>query len=179
MTRRQFRMFEFFLVAAVIGVIALMGISRYLDLGRETRRIGFELLSHHFTTAVANARVHWLIQGVQGGSREFLEGDGAHLYMSPAGWPASTENKITSVPQDLTPDDCLDLWFELLQNPMQASLEGKEPRGERRYHISLLERGICRYELVTREYNSHYFDYSPADGRVSLRVPTNEKIPDL
>lgn len=172
-------MFEFFIVAAVIGVVALVGISRYLDLGRETRRIGFELLSHHFTTAVANARVHWLIQGVQGGSREFLVRDESHLYMSPAGWPASNERKMISVTKDLTPDDCLYLWLELLQNPMQASLEGKEARGERRYHISLVKPGVCRYELVTSEYNSHYFDYSPADGRVRLKVPTNGKIPDL
>lgn len=172
-------MLEFFIVAAVIGVIALTAISRYLDLGRETRRIGFELLSHHFTTAVANARVHWLVQGVQKSSLEFLEWDESRLYMSPAGWPASTEHKITSVTEELTSDDCLHLWLELLQNPMQATLEDKEPRGERRYHISLVKPGICRYELVTREHNSHYFDYSPADGRVSLRVPTNEKIPDL
>lgn len=172
-------MFEFFIVAAVIGVIALAGISRYLELGRETRRIGFELLSHNFTTAVANARAHWLIQKINGNARDYLDMEGLLLYMTSAGWPASGERSIASVERDLTAGDCLLLWQKLLQNASPASLEGAQARGERRYHIRLAAAGVCRYELVSETFESHYFDYLPATGQVVLTVPVSKKISTL
>jgi len=179
MTLRGFRIFEFFIVAAVIGVIVSAGISRYLELGRETRRIGFELLSHNFTTAVANARVHWLIQKMNGSARAYLDMEGVPLYMSPTGWPASGERKVASIERDLTAGDCLLLWQNLLQNPSPVSLEGTQARGERRYHIRLAAAGVCRYELVTEVFESHYFDYLPTTGQVVLNVPVNKKMPAL
>jgi len=177
--RRAHRRYEFLLVTAVIGVVALVGIDRYLELGRDTRRMGFELLAHHFTTAVAGVRVQWLIQKAQTGERRFIELDGSRIFFSPAGWPAGIDQDFVSVKDDLVAADCLKLWQVLLQNPSPASLEGTQVRGSRRYHIRLPAPGICRYELVTRVTGSLYFDYSPVSGQIIITVPTENKIPAL
>lgn len=169
-------MFEFLLVIAIIGVIVLLGISRYLELGRETQRLGFELLAHNFTASVAGARAQWLIQGTQSGATQYLDVDGVRLYMSEQGWPARVHDKVDAVGTDVTAKDCLTLWQTLLRNPAQASVDGEEVRGTQRYHISLQGAGICRYELVTGLPGNHYFDYFPSDGSVSINMPISEAI---
>lgn len=192
MTRRGFRMFEFLLVVCIFGVIVLVGVSRYLELGRETRRLGFELLAHHYTTAVAGVRARWLIQGGSHPSVEFngVEFEGIHVRLSPEGWPIDAEHpteknseesseKTNGVEGDQSSARCLRLWRALLQNPMPASLEGGEQRGERRYHITEVDRYVCRYELVTKESGPYYFDYSAKTGQVLIQVPPQEKISDL
>ena len=176
-TRRGFRLFELLLVITIFGVIVLVGISRYLDLGRETRRLGFELLSHNFTAAVASLRVQWLIQGRAG---DEVELDGVRVLFSSTGWPMSADVEIAQLELDKAPPArCLQLWRALLQNPALATLAGSEERGERRYHISLIDAETCRYELVTKDIESYYFDYSSATGQVLIQVPVNQKIPDL
>jgi type II secretory pathway pseudopilin PulG len=177
--RRGFRMFEFLLVTAIIGVIVLFGISRYLELGRETQRLGFELLAHNFTASVAGARAQWLIQSMQGGTRQYLDVDGIRLYMNEQGWPARVGDQIDSVNQDLTAKDCLKLWQALLRNAVRASVEGEEARGEAGYHISLSGTANCRYELVTEFPDGHYFDYSPTDGKVTIYALIGKETPDV
>lgn len=177
-TRRGFRLFELLLVITVVGVVVLVGISRYLDLGRETRRMGFELLAHNFTTAAANAHVHWLIQRSGGGARDHIEHETTRIYMSATGWPVSAL-ALVNAGGNLTASDCFSLWQALLQNPPQASLDGESPRGQRRYHVSVIEPRTCRYELVTRELNSHSFHYFPDSGQVLIHVPTHKKISEL
>lgn len=170
-------MFELLLVITIFGVIVLVGVSRYLDLGRETRRMGFELLAHNFTTAVASVRVQWLLQGRTHTELQFEE---TRFWFSPTGWPLNaTDDSIESVFGDQPASRCLHLWQALLLNPMQATLAGSEERGQRRYHIRLIDADTCRYELVTKETESYYFDYSSVTGQVLIQIPVHQKVSDL
>lgn len=175
--RRGFRMFELLLVITIFGVIVLVGVSRYLDLGRETRRMGFELLAHNFTAAVAGLRVQWLIQGQAGNE---IDLDGIRVLFNPKGWPASAETDMAESGANVAPAArCIQLWQALLQNPAPATLAGREERGERRYHISLVDADTCRYELVSRDIDTYYFDYSSVTGQVLIQVPVQQKVSDL
>lgn len=172
-TRRGFRLFEFLLVTVIFGIIVLFAVNRFEELGRETRRLGFELLAHNFTTAVAGVRTRWLIQG----QPEVVVLEGWDLRMSPEGWPLAT---TSATEQGLEQGAaCLSLWQTLFQNPQPATVEGSQLRGERRYHIRGLNNEFCRYELVTKERESHYFDYTAKTGQVLIHVPLQKKIPDL
>lgn len=194
---RERRRYEFFIVAVVIGLVMLVGIDRYLELGRETRRIGFELLAHHFATAVAGVRVQWLLNKTharnRGETNSHVELNGFRFYMSEGGWPAqvvhdeekkdSEDNRQKDEQQEdeqqevqLTAADCLKLWQALLQNPPQASVEGMQARGSQRYHIRLLEDGICRYERVFKGVNNIYFDYASSNGQVTINGPTHTQV---
>jgi MSHA pilin protein MshB len=186
---RERRRYEFFIVAVVIGLITLVAIDRYLELGRETRRIGFELLAHHFATAVAGVRVQWLLNKTHAGNRgetnSQVELDGFRFYMNEGGWPAqvahdeekkdSQDNGQKNEQQEvqLTAAGCLKLWQALLQNSPQASVEGMQARGSQRYHIRLLEEGVCRYERVFKGVNNIYFDYASSNGQVTINGPAH------
>lgn len=184
---RGFRVFEFLVVSVIIGVLVLVAINRYEALGRETRRLGFELLAHNFTAAVAGVRAHWFIQG----QPKVTSVDGEQILMSTTGWPsgivtrAATRALVTQrANTNLNANQkqveiCWQLWETLLQNPSPTTLEGQQQRGEQRYHISWVENEFCRYELVTKRLNSHYFDYSPKTGQVLLHVPVQKEISTL
>lgn len=184
---RERRRYEFFFVTVIIGLIMLVGIDRYLELGRETRRIGFELLAHHFTTAVAGVRVQWLLKkshigthiGTHSGSysgahvreNHYVDLDGFRFYINENGWPVKVVEDEEELEAQLTATDCLKLWQALLQNPPQASMEGREKNGSRRYHVRLVEQSRCRYELVLKGSAAMYFDYASANGQVIINGP--------
>lgn len=172
-TRRQSRLFEFLVVVIVISFVLLVAVSRYTHVGMETKRLGFELLAHNFTTSVANARAQHLIHR----SQHQLATDEERLFFTVTGWPVSVRPDVIDVARDLTVQDCLQLWQNLLQNALPASVEGSDDRGRRRYHVSLARPGVCRYEMVSDIPDAYHFDYTPMTGQVRIAVPENKKNP--
>ncbi len=168
---RLSKRFEYMLVILVTGVIALVAIDRYQALGRETQRLGFELLSHRFAEAAAHMNVHWLLQQGRGGNPGYLDLEGKRIYVNAQGWPRGAR----PVSQPLRNEDCAYLWDELLQNPPPASLQGAVGaayvRGEQRYHIGLRLGEVCRYELLLRERTVYAFEYDTRTGQVRLVLP--------
>lgn len=179
--QRGWSRFEGLIVASAIGLIMLVGISRYIDLARDTRRVGFELLAHNFSAAVAMTRVQWLLKISSDGQTEYLVAGDKNLYLNAEGWPVATEpvSSESSTNGKIPVRQCYQLWQVMLQNPESATLEGRDTRGKRRFHISSIGKGACRYELVTKDPGSHFFDYFPATGQIILSVPVQKSIPSL
>jgi MSHA pilin protein MshB len=180
--QRGWSRFEWLITVSAIGIVLLFAVTRYLDMAREGRRMGFELLAHHFTAAVAMTRAHWLIN--RAASNEFfIEINGQGIYMSEEGWPASASpvliGREAETQLEKSPAACQELWQTLLQNPEPATLEGQSSWGQRRYHISRINEHVCRYELVTKERGSHFFDYDVRTGQVMVTTPPYKEISSL
>lgn len=173
--------FEGLIVVSAIGLVVLVGISRYLDLARDSRRVGFELLAHNFTVAVAMTRVQWLLKISSHGQEGYLVAGDKNIYVNAEGWPVGleplrSENRANG---KIPVRQCYDLWQAMLQNPEPATLEGRDTRGKRRFHISSVGKEACRYELVTKERGSHFFDYFPRTGQIIINLPVQKSISRL
>ena len=169
--------FEWLIAVSVIGIVLLFAVVRYLDMAREGRRMGFELLAHHFTAGVALARASWLINRVNP-EQFFVQIDGQFIYMSDQGWPMSTEPVVAKDEPEKATAFCQQLWESLLQNPQQATV-AESDWGQRQYHISSPKQGMCRYELVTEPRGSHFFDYNVQTGQVSVTTPAAKQVSSL
>lgn len=175
---RGWSRFEWLLTVSAIGIVMLFAVTRYIDLAREGRRMGFELLAHNFTAAVAMTRAHWLINR-RSVNEFFVDINGQLIYMTPEGWPLATMPIEDKDEAKVSAAICHQLWQALLQNPEPATLEGETSRGQRRYHITRIDDDICEYELVTKERGSHVFNYNIGTGQVLITTPPHKKISTL
>ncbi|RYY75995.1 MAG: hypothetical protein EOO52_00225 [Gammaproteobacteria bacterium] len=157
--------FEFFFVMSAIGILMLVALGRYQALAEETRRVSFEVIVNNFSAAIYNHHARWITaqQSQQDGSSLVI--DGHHIYFSPTGWPiaALVENNIVN-PLSIT--TCLSLWQHLLQNPPLISFTGGDAYGTQKYHLSLIENKICRYEYVSDPPQKLFLDYQPTNGKI-------------
>lgn len=194
--QRGWSRFEWLIVVSAIGLVLLIGIARYLDLARESRRVGFELLAHNFTAAIAMTRAQWLVKNSGEKRENVLDLGEKIIYFNAEGWPVAAKQVASSIAlEDEKLEDeklgekklenenlvrqCYELWQVMLQNPEPATLEGKSDWGQRRYHIASLGKGVCRYQLVTKKQNSHFFDYFLHNGQVLITVPVQDSVSSL
>lgn len=155
--------FNFFVVVIVIAIIALAALSRYSIMASDARIMRLEIISHHFMTGAANARVEFLLHTIANKNitePQYLMIEGNTLYFSSQGWPASTSAVVTNAYQP-TDEDCYQLWTLLLQNPTAIGKLGDlKTRSEYR---TTATKEACRYKLATEHA---YFDYFPMTGRL-------------
>ena len=151
--------FEFFVVIIVIAIIALAALSRYSLMADDARILRLEIISHHFITGAANARIQFLVSKNDLIRSAKLEELDKPLYFSNQGWPASTLGPVASNYQP-TDEDFYQLWQRLLQNP--APISKGLTKSRRQYRTFALPNN-CRYEFSD---GTAYFDYFPLDGRL-------------
>jgi hypothetical protein len=155
--------FEFFVVATVIALIALVALDRYTLMAKDTQVLRLQIISQHFMTAAANLRVEFLVAHVAKSSTLINKGllvDGKFIYMSDQGWPGSFSTPVTDNFQP-TENDCYQLWKILLQNPPPIAF-GQRASKFHKYRVATQPKG-CRYTMIKGEA---YFDYFPLTGRV-------------
>lgn len=170
-----FSLLELVVVLVVIGLLAAGGLFYYQDLLKESRRTSMEILAHRFTTATALVHAQWILQG--GGSHRapgmLVDVDGIGVYVNERGWPANTDGG-SARSSDQTDDECRQLWMALLQNPPLATVGSNVPAVDelrQRFHISQVGGRICRFQLITRDAGTHYFDYNTTTGQVLIHTP--------
>lgn len=155
--------YEFFVAVIVIAIIALAGLSRYSLMAEDARILRLEIISHHFMTGAANARIQYLVSNIvnKKSEQEPLDIAGKSLYFSPQGWPASVAGLVASdyQPND---EDCYQLWQLLLQNP--APLTKGAAKSRREYRV-ISQANSCRYEFTD---GTAHFDYYPLDGKLAF-----------
>ncbi|WP_341936516.1 hypothetical protein [Marinimicrobium sp. C2-29] len=183
MPRRSTRLFEWLLLAMVIGIVLMGAVALYGRMAGDVQRLSFELAAQNFQTAVSGVRAEWYIRRSRGeamtesvlyselpglAGRE-AKGDTV-VYLNEEGWPANTENRQLAQDGRQTLEECLQLWQALLQEPPRATLS-EEPEPEAVYQVRLGEDGQCRYRHLYDAEGRQYFDYWPATGRVSSYTP--------
>lgn len=157
--------FEFFVVATVIAIVALVALDRYNLMAKDARILRLEIISHHFMASAAQYRVQHImakhsattdVANIENGSQR----DGPTLFVSPQGWPASLKNPVTA-DFTLRDSDCVDLWRALLQNPALIA-EGEFVNTSRKYR-AFAYGDSCRYALAD---GAAHFAYFPATGKL-------------
>ncbi|WP_331350858.1 hypothetical protein [Cellvibrio sp. UBA7671] len=159
--------FEFFVAVIVIAIIALAALGRYTLIAEDARILRLEIISHHFMTGAANARIQYLVTNIvdKRSEQEPLAHSGQSLYFSEQGWPVSVAGPVTEDYQ-VTDEDCYQLWQQLLQNPAPIA-KGEAVKSRWDYRV-FANANNCRYEFTD---GSAYFDYYPLDGRLMF-IPT-------
>lgn len=179
-----FTLLEFIMVVVVIGVLAASSLIYYEKTLAAARRVGVEVFANRFTAAVALIRAQWLIESSlqiqqKPSSTWRVNVDNTAIFLNEYGWPANTDGR-SAKSNDQTVDECYQVWKGVLQNPPQATLEGRgnlsdsndiNNEGKQRYHIILKNNSLCRYELVTQPRGTHAFEYDLRNGNVLTMVP--------
>lgn len=184
--------FEYFVVAALIGVVASSALSRYVSLAESTRQLRFQLIANHFAIALANTRINWIVraqahaaagerasvgqqvsvsQQASVSQRAYVTGElgGRLFYFSSQGWPVTMAGPVGEASQPSL-DDCYFLWQGLLQNPPPLA-RGLSGSVDYEYGVVQIAQG-CRYFWLSGRSGlmgqAAYFDYHPGDGSVRL-----------
>lgn len=149
----------------MIAIIALVALSRYSLMAEDARVLRLQVISQHFMTGAANARIHYLVTRISGDvSDSRLDSYGRRVYFSEQGWPASVAERVTKAYQP-SEVDCYHLWHFFLQNPPPIAL-GQGNSESREFNV-VAHANNCRYQLVG---STAYFDYYPLAGEL-LFVP--------
>ena len=167
--------FELIFVIVIISLVAAAGLKYYVDVREEALKVGLETQARAFTVAIQAVRAQWILgkhTGVMPTAphrKLAIDMDGIRIYVNEAGWPANTSTELDSASESQTPAECYELWFDLMTNPLPATVEGVNSfggdKGEQRYHVSTTN-GACRYELVNKMSPDNYFEYNLKTGKV-------------
>lgn len=164
--------FEFFVVATVIAIVALVALDRYNLMAKDARILRLEIISHHFIASAAHCRVQH-IMSKHSVDKEALAvekvgaPDSSTIHFSPQGWPASLKNPVTAEFEP-TDSDCVDLWRAMLQNPAPIA-EGEFVNTSRKYRAFAYQ-DSCRYALAD---GAAQFAYFPASGKLLFSAIKN------
>lgn len=161
--------FEFFVAVIVIAIIALAAVGRYSLMAEDARILRLEIISHHFMTGAANARVQFLVANATDNKSEHKVAtlDGKAFYFSPQGWPVSVTGSVVDGYQ-LTDEDCYQLWLLVLQNPAPIT-KGANVKSRDDYRV-YTHANSCRYAFAD---GATYFDYYPLDGKLLFMPDTH------
>lgn len=172
MIRQQsgFTLFELTLVVCIVGILMAVWV-RYADGSIErAERVALESISHSFASSMGALRGKWLIENNGSNPKQFVLLNQQKVYVNRFGWPTNTTGVMVEGSSQ-TPEACQQLWQVVMQYAAPASVEGREPRGSRRYHISAPAADICRYELAGPSESDHYFNYNRTTGQVEIHIP--------
>lgn len=181
MTSRTARVFEWSLIAVLIGIILVFAVGLYTRMAGDVQRLSFELAAQNFKTALSGVRAQWYILRTRGepdrdvvvfselpGLPTGLE-DASNIivYLNAQGWPVNTRSRREANDGRLSVEECLDLWQAFLHQAT-ASLADPPPP-EAVFGVTRVGEGrdsACRYRHLVDAAGSQYFDYRPSDGEV-------------
>ncbi|WP_286805076.1 MULTISPECIES: hypothetical protein [unclassified Marinimicrobium] len=184
MSRKSQRVFEWLLIATLIGIVLVFALGLYGRMAGDVQRLSFELAAQNFKTAVSGVRAHWFIQRAQGETERDVvvfselptmpvgleDASDIRVYLNPQGWPVNTRSRREAADGRLDPEECLDLWRAFLHQAPPVSLEGAlAPNAV--FGVAKVGEGresACRYRQLVGDSGRRYFDYLPFDGRVLL-----------
>lgn len=184
MSQRSPRVFEWLLIAALIGIVLVFAVGLYGRMAGDVQRLSFELAAQNFKTAASGVRAQWYLQRARGEAERDVvvfselptmpvgleDASDIRVYLNPQGWPVNTRSRREAADGHLDPEECLDLWRAFLHQAPPVSLEealapnavfGVAKVGEGR-------ESACRYRHLVDADGRRYFDYFPFDGRVSV-----------
>ena len=103
-----------------------------------------------------------------------LSGQGSYrlnekwIYLNEHGWPANTDSQSSPLSSNQTPEECLQLWQVLLDEPPPASIYASTNATGIRFYIYSINANKCRYLYAKDLVAPLYFDYALSNGSVVL-----------
>lgn len=184
MTSRSSRVFEWSLLAIVIGIVLVFAAGLYGRMAGDVQRLSFDLAAQNFKTALTGVHAQWYVQRTRGEVDDdvvlFSELPGRPtgledastitVYLNARGWPESTRSRRAASDGRLSAEECLELWKAFLHQAPAASLEDP-PAPSAVFGVSSVDKGrdrACRFRHLVDAGRGQYFDYRPSDGTVTI-----------
>ncbi len=182
MTSRSARLFEWSLLAILIGIVLVFAVGLYTRMAGDVQRLSFELAAQNFKTALSGVRAQWYIQRTRGEPESDVvvfselpglpvgleDASSITVYLNAQGWPVNTRSRREANDGRLSEEECLDLWRAFLHQAPAASLADPPPP-EAVFGVARVGEGrdsVCRYRHLVDASDSQFFDYQPSDGKV-------------
>lgn len=179
--RHRFNPFEWLIVAAVIGVIVVVGMHYYNSLAERAVAMNMQMSGRNFATAAQMVRAYWhlLPEGERrvvldgGDPRRWLESglqaspekpaENTHVWVNNAGWPVDAGPAREG---ELSADACKRVWHALLK--VEKSAKVGDIYWER---LVVTQPGDsrCRYSLQREGGEAYTFEYDSANGQTVFR----------
>ncbi len=174
-SQQGFNLFELVVVFVLVGVLAAISVGYYAKLMEEAKASGLTSAARQFAAVVSGLHAQWFVYSVNGQPLSPLMLEGQSIVMNKFGWPVSASNTVSGSrvrnTQQQAPEHCQQLWSAFSRFIVPASIEGKAARGSERFHISVPQPSVCRFELAQTLKNTYYFDYNLRTGEVKINAP--------
>ncbi len=172
--QQGFNLLELVVVFVLVGVLAATAVGYYAKLMRDAEKTGLMSVARQFSAVVSGLHAQWFVNRVNGQALSPLLLEDQSIAMNEFGWPVSANTSAKGNGARHTAEQCEQLWHAFSRFIVPASIEGKTARGSERFHISLPQTWVCRFELVKKAQNSYYFDYNLRTGLVKVTTPDLE-----
>ena len=158
-----FTLIELVVVIVILAILAATVLPRFAELSEEAHRSAVRGAGGALGSAVALVKSQWTGIGAPGAVTN-LDGFGSdEVNVSDEGWPVSVNGSTD--PTSITPQDCVELWAELLQSnapPVSTDPDNVDYRAE-------LEGGNCRFTYQLDD-SGNFIEYDPEEGEVIVQI---------
>ena len=162
-TKKGFTLVELVFVIVILGVLAAVAFSRFVNLSNEAAENQFKYVMSIYKTSVLSLNVKW----AKDNSPASIMVDGITINLSANGWPTGTAGNghipLPAEEHDGRPS--LQLWYGLLQLTNKISVVVGEG-----WHAGALIGSVMTY-TYTLGSDSWAFTYDTSDGGVSQVAP--------
>ena len=157
-----FTLIELILVVSIIAVLMATSMRYYTVLLEDAQKSGVKMLAGRFASVTSQLHLKWVIEG----KPTQIALDDATILFNQNGWPMGAITPY--IDEEL--DACQQLWEALFKNSSELPDYLPTDRRGVQYWTSRPQMGVCRYQLVMKDSNQHYFDYFALSGRVKTIV---------
>jgi len=185
-----FSLVELVVVIVVVGLLAVAALPRFLDVTDEAKKASIEGVAGGFATGVLSARAQWEAEArpsetINNERYNFVNYDGVDFWLTRSedssgnattfrdGYPRALKQGNVGFPTDLTPEHCVALMENLLQNPPKVDTEGST--GEKK-NVKYIAQAVidgdnesCIY-IQQEGGTKHQFEYELNTGRVTVTL---------
>ena len=175
-TPSGFTLVELVILIVVLGIIAAVGIPRFIDISRQTLVATIEATAASFQNAVIPMQANVTAKGTSRPSNNVVGfGDGT-VDINTAGFPTDTTSANPVNNDTVTSAKCLNIWNGILQNPpaVTTSAAVYSTAAPQLYRAQVAGAGItllCRYTYRKVANPVRRFDYYVNTGRIITTIP--------
>ena len=155
--------FELFVFVVLLSFLVAVSHCHHLNIEKRYDQAAVEQVAGVFARAVATVAS---IRGLSAqGSYQLRD---KLIYLNEQGWPANTDAQRSPLSTNQTPEECLQLWQALLDEPPPASIYTSTQASRIRFYVYSINANKCRYLYAKDLVAPLYFDYALSNGSVVL-----------
>jgi prepilin-type N-terminal cleavage/methylation domain-containing protein len=160
--QKGFTLIELITVVFIIAILMATSMRYYTVLLEDAQKAGVNTLARRFAAVTSQLHLKWAIVG----KPTQIALDDAIILFNADGWPMGAITPY--IDKKLGP--CQQLWEALFKNSSELPDHLPADRRGIQYWSSRPQTSVCRYQLVMKSSDQHYFDYFLLSGRVKTMV---------